>query len=665
MLGNISKKKGDNGDFYTKPVIDKKLKDAETATKAYTDKAAADAKNDLYAEVGEKVGAVEETVKARLDSTDTKLDTKVDKVSGKSLIDSGVADNLEYDTDKEEILIKVSEPSQGLRVKSTAFSESTKIESGSITIESDASGLGNSLTLIPFGGIMINTNNENADVRLVKTGETHRLSQKADKTDLAKKADKTDLAKKADKTDLANKVDKVNGKTLIDKTVADFLSDYGGALQVKCGIFADGAIESYSEIIARGDITAKDGHDVIAYVQKEAGGSVVVHKLSEKIGSGTTVIGSTDKIRLESADNVGPSGIEINPHFSNDIGKAFIKVGVSPTSPSKTVVGTGSITGSDMEKSFSISGNDIVCSPNSKVTHRLSQKVDKVEGKSLIDEQAAELMSGDPQTLRVHGNILTSEGEVTVMASPTYGGGEPIEHKLTEKANMSNSSGGFAAGEGAYAYGTKEVASGEIGLLGMTDLNAIQLGTGTNGQEFSVQVYDYVLVVSDEERGKKSATDGKKYIQDVGKLSDLTTTDKSSIVAAINEVKSSGGGDVLDNLTYDSTNDIINSSANLLLENSASVAAYNGTFRGDIKIGQLGANKWAYRISPITGFSTSVDVTCTSGNVVHNLSAKADTTNVLTRNNTQTFTPTGDYQPATKKYVDDAIAALKLDLGLD
>ena len=180
-----------------------------------------------------------------------------------------------------------------------------------------------------------------------------------------------------------------------------------------------------------------------------------------------------------------------------------------------------------------------------------------------------------------------------------------------------------------------------------------------------MKVYDYELVVDGASKGSKSATDGKKYIKDVGKLSDLTTTDKSSVVAAINEVKASGGGDVLDNLTYDSTNDIINSSANLLLENSASVAAYNGTFRGDIKVGQLGANKWAYTISPITGFSTSVDVTCTSGNVVHNLSAKADTTNVLTRNNTQTFTPTGDYQPATKKYVDDLIAALRADLGLE
>ena len=537
MLGNISKKKGDNGDFYTKPVIDKKLKDAETATKAYTDKAAADAKNDLYAEVGEKVGAVEE----KLEEASTKLETKVDKVEGKGLVSTA-----DIRTAVENNKIKFKD--------GIAFAAPAAVDPSGYSFKIDGDGL-----YLGYGG----------------------------------------------------------GSTTVEN--GDVIIDRGGE----------------------------------------------VHKLSEKIGVGTTLIRSTDKIRLESTDNVGPSGIEINPHFSNDIGKAFIKVGVSPTSPSKTVVGTGSITGSDMEKSFSISGNDIVCSPNSKVTHRLSQKVDKVEGKSLIDEQAAELMSGDPQTLRVHGNILTSEGEVTVMASPTYGGGEPIEHKLTEKANMSNSSGGFAAGEGAYAYGTKEVASGEIGLLGMTDLNAIQLGTGTNGQEFSVQVYDYVLVVSDEERGKKSATDGKKYIQDVGKLSDLTTTDKSSIVAAINEVKSSGGGDVLDNLTYDSTNDIINSSANLLLENSASVAAYNGTFRGDIKIGQLGANKWAYRISPITGFSTSVDVTCTSGNVVHNLASKADTTNVLTRNNTQTFTPTGDYQPATKKYVDDAIAALKLDLGLD
>ncbi len=463
MLGNISKKKGDNGDFYTKAVVDKKIKDAETAVRAYTDKAAADAKNDLYAEVGEKVGAVEETVKAKLDSTDTKLDTKVDKVSGKSLIDSGVARSLHKQA----------------------------------------------------GGIVYTASRDAFTVGDVSDG-------------------------------------------------GGVMSDMNGNVTYTFGSYAK--ITSY-------DVEVKKA-------RKPA------HRLSEKAN-----------------------------------------------------------------------------------TSDLANKVDKVSGKSLIDEDFANAVEWGGNTVNIHNGITTDGsiyigGEVVAMAeSPD--GSEPIEHKLTEKANMSNSSGGFAAGEGAYAYGTKEVASGEIGLLGMTDLNAIQLGTGTNGQEFSAQVYDYVLVVSGEERGKKSATDGKKYIKDVGKLSNLTTTDKSSVVAAINEVKSSGGGDVLDNLTYDSTNDIINSDANLLLTNTNSVAAYNGTFRGDIKIGQLGANKWAYTISPITGFSTSVDVTCTSGNVVHNLSAKADTTNVLTRNNTQTFTPTGDYQPATKKYVDDLIAALRADLGLE
>ena len=41
----------------------------------------------------------------------------------------------------------------------------------------------------------------------------------------------------------------------------------------------------------------------------------------------------------------------------------------------------------------------------------------------------------------------------------------------------------------------------------------------------------------------------------------------------------------------------------------------------------------------------------------HHLTHKADTAEVLTKTNTTEFTPTADYQPATKKYVDDAISA--------
>ena len=439
---------------------------------------------------------------------------------------------------------------------------------------------------------------------------------------------------------LETKVDKVEGKGLV--STADIRTAMeNNKIKFKDGIAfaAPAAVDpsGYSFKIdgdglylgyGGGSTTVENGDVII-----DRGGEV--HKLSEKIGVGTTLIRSTDKIRLESTDNVGPSGIEINPHFSNDIGKAFIKVGVSPTSPSKTVVGTGSITGSDMEKSFSISGNDIICSPNSKVTHKLSEKVDKVSGKSLIDENVADRLSYDSTTT----NIVVSSISQGIEARNFIG----------MEGNASISANGLISGQ----HLTIET-DGADNIPGVVGIEA------KNGD-----VTANVCIDPNSGAYKLHKLSEKANSADIGTLSDLATTDKSSIVAAINEVKSSGGGDVLDNLTYDSTNDIINSSANLLLENSASVAAYNGTFRGDIKIGQLGANKWAYTISPITGFSTSVDVTCTSGNVVHNLAAKADTTNVLTRNNTQTFTPTGDYQPATKKYVDDAIAALKLDLGLE
>ena len=41
--------------------------------------------------------------------------------------------------------------------------------------------------------------------------------------------------------------------------------------------------------------------------------------------------------------------------------------------------------------------------------------------------------------------------------------------------------------------------------------------------------------------------------------------------------------------------------------------------------------------------------------VIHKLSEKVNSSNVLTKTNTAAFTPTGDYQPATKKYVDDIV----------
>ena len=46
-----------------------------------------------------------------------------------------------------------------------------------------------------------------------------------------------------------------------------------------------------------------------------------------------------------------------------------------------------------------------------------------------------------------------------------------------------------------------------------------------------------------------------------------------------------------------------------------------------------------------------------SSPTIHKLSEKANTSAVLTKTNTAAFTPTGNYHPATKKYVDDTVSA--------
>ncbi len=49
---------------------------------------------------------------------------------------------------------------------------------------------------------------------------------------------------------------------------------------------------------------------------------------------------------------------------------------------------------------------------------------------------------------------------------------------------------------------------------------------------------------------------------------------------------------------------------------------------------------------------------------VQNESGALLKTLVLMLNNTTPFTPTGDYQPATKKYVDDTVSSASVDIQL-
>lgn len=84
---------------------------------------------------------------------------------------------------------------------------------------------------------------------------------------------------------------------------------------------------------------------------------------------------------------------------------------------------------------------------------------------------------------------------------------------LDKKLDKSNKAGGFVGG--SYAKAENELNE---------DIDAIQLGTGTNSSPKTLQVYDKRIV---EEDGSLS---------DVGALKYLMTEDKSSIISAINEL---------------------------------------------------------------------------------------------------------------------------------
>lgn len=111
---------------------------------------------------------------------------------------------------------------------------------------------------------------------------------------------------------------------------------------------------------------------------------------------------------------------------------------------------------------------------------------------------------------------------------------------------------GGSVGEEAYSMGGGSVGSGaktsdgfaggkdaktvaDDPEYGSVEIDAVQLGTGTNSNEYTAQIYDYPLIANDAET--PSATDGSKYLKDVGKLSSLQTTEKSDIVGAVNELK--------------------------------------------------------------------------------------------------------------------------------
>lgn len=161
--------------------------------------------------------------------------------------------------------------------------------------------------------------------------------------------------------------------------------------------------------------------------------------------------------------------------------------------------------------------NSIVDAINSIVT-LLKNKADKYteDGGFVAGEGASNYVSNAKSGIAIGKTAESENGGVSIGYDSWTGQGVSIGY---------NSGGnGVTIGNNAHAY----TEAGE-------PIDAVQLGTGENENKYTMQVYDYPLIANDATT--KSATDGSKYLKDVGKLSSLQTNNKNSIIDAINELK--------------------------------------------------------------------------------------------------------------------------------
>lgn len=152
----------------------------------------------------------------------------------------------------------------------------------------------------------------------------------------------------------------------------------------------------------------------------------------------------------------------------------------------------------------------------------------------------------------------------------------------------------------------------------------------------------------------------------IGNLNNLITKDKSSLVNAINEVANYKEiteltDETIDLRTLDKGVYIVSSSVDKIKCGSYSSTTFDISLllnHDKDRILLVGSDGTTYntgylfagsRIVYLMGFG--------SGKESYIITSMYSLSEVLPKNNTKSYTPTGDYNPATKKYVDDAVAA--------
>ena len=295
---------------------------------------------------------------------------------------------------------------------------------------------------------------------------------------------------------------------------------------------------------------------------------------------------SIDAIQLGTGTNINDYTMQVYDYqlLAND---ATTK---SATDGSKYLKDVGKIS------SLATSVKDNIVNAINSIVTLLSQKVDKVNGKGLsandyTDEEKEKLINLPAKT-ELDSDLEGKQDKLVFDSEPTYNSDNSvtsgvIKGALDGKVDKQTDNGGFVGGKdaksvkqgvaigyksetrdsgvaigalssslkhgSAVGYGSYVTGNGgAVGMYAVTGhgfaggesartvsssgmaIDAVQLGNGTNSNEFTMQVYDYQLLADDATT--KSSTDGGKYLKDVGKLSSLATSVKDNIVNAVNSL---------------------------------------------------------------------------------------------------------------------------------
>ena len=246
----------------------------------------------------------------------------------------------------------------------------------------------------------------------------------------------------------------------------------------------------------------------------------------------------TEVLNRETADN------ELSLRISNINGVEYIQVDELPSEPLKDhfdafyIVANGrkednnlfteyywkegkweTFGSASLDLSSYVKKSEIDTAPTANSTNPVTSDAIKRELDSKADKQTA------------NGGFAAGRNSVAGLSGVSIGKGASCGNGVAIGMNAKAGFNGLAIGidtecDDGVAIGNEAKANNSVA--------AIQIGKGTNQNEFSMQVYDYQLLVDDATT--KSATDGSKYLKDVGKLSSLATSVKDNIVNAINSI---------------------------------------------------------------------------------------------------------------------------------